>query len=75
MPAIICDLKAIGGTLRKQPIDDRWQSAKFEPEPTAANHAWYDPFGSVYWPQITPMSDLVTRLRTHAREVVHRATV
>jgi hypothetical protein len=26
--AIICDFKAIGGTLRKQRIDDQWQSAK-----------------------------------------------
>jgi hypothetical protein len=56
MPAIICDFKAIGGALRKQRIDDWWRPAKPEPEPRAAkavvdNDAWYDPFGSVYWPR------------------------
>jgi hypothetical protein len=37
MSEIIYDFKAIGGTLRRQRLDDWWQPAKPEPEPQAAN--------------------------------------
>jgi len=36
MPAMIYDFRAIGGTLRRQRLDDWWQPAKLEPEPPAA---------------------------------------
>jgi len=36
MSEIIYDFRAIGGTLRKQRIDDWWQPAQPEPEPEAA---------------------------------------
>jgi hypothetical protein len=36
MSEIIYDFRAIGGTLRKQRLDDWWQPAKPEPEPRAA---------------------------------------
>jgi hypothetical protein len=55
VPAIIYDFRAIGGTLRKQRIDDWWQPAQREPEPEPvkrmSNDAWYDPFGWVFWPE------------------------
>ena len=36
MSEIIYDFRAIGGTLRRQRLDDWWQPAKPEPEPQAA---------------------------------------
>ena len=36
MPAMIYDFRAIGGTLRRQRLDDWWQPAKLEAEPRAA---------------------------------------
>jgi hypothetical protein len=36
MCEIIYDFRAIGGTLRKQRLDDWWQPAKLEPEPKSA---------------------------------------
>jgi len=36
MSEIIYDFKAIGGTLRRQRLDDWWQPAKPEPVPQAA---------------------------------------
>jgi hypothetical protein len=53
MPAIIYDFKAIGGTLRKQWIDDWWQPAKPAPKPKAAepiaSEDWFDPFNRFNW--------------------------
>ena len=58
MPAIIYDFKAIGGALRKQRIDDWWQPAKPEPEPSAAEPSaskdWFDPFSRFNWEGWTP---------------------
>jgi hypothetical protein len=36
MSEIIYDFRAIGGTLRRQRLDDWWQPANPEPEPQAA---------------------------------------
>ena len=36
MSEIIYDFRAIGGTFRRQRLDDWWQPAKPEPEPQAA---------------------------------------
>jgi len=36
MSQIIYDFRAIGGTLRRQQLDDWWQPAKPEPDPQAA---------------------------------------
>jgi hypothetical protein len=56
--AIIYDFKAIGGTLRKQRIDDWWQPARPEPEPKAtepiASEDWFDPFKTFKWEGWTP---------------------
>jgi hypothetical protein len=53
VPAIIYAFRAIGEALRKQRIDDWWQPAKPEPEPSwqeaaeqvAAGDWMLDPFG------------------------------
>jgi hypothetical protein len=64
--ATIYDFKATSGTPRKQRIDNRWQPAKLEAQPTAAHDVCYAHLEASTGRGITDMSDLVTRLRTHA---------